>query len=237
MAHGMETTNESDTSPPAAVPENCPASAGDALDVTDRKPAPFGRPFAPGVSGNPGGRPKDTIAALVRDATCDGADVVAFLVAVVRDDVDGRMADKGGMIDRLFADATALEKRADKLEKDAGAAVCVVADDVRKMRDEAFTFRARADALRLRLARKRKIAVAVKTRVAAAQVLLERGWGKPLETVDLTLGNPDGSPLGGDGRPPPPRGPLANLTNGDLAEIGAVLERATKRDQVVEVSP
>lgn len=236
----METTNESTENAAPAPAENGETSAADpaAPDLAQAKRAdgmPVGRPFQPGVCANPGGRPKDPIAALVREATCDGADVVTFLVAVVKDEVDGRIADKGGMIDRLLADAGVLEKRAKRLEEEAGIAVAIVAPDVKKLREEAADLKARAEGLRARLARKRKIAVPVKTRVAAAEVLLERGWGKAVERVDLTVGNPDGSPIGGDGHPLP-EGPLAHLNGEDLAAIGEVLDRAAKRTEVVEVA-
>ena len=42
---------------------------------------PQGRPWAPGVSGNPGGRPKG-LARLAREATNDGVDLVAFFVSI-----------------------------------------------------------------------------------------------------------------------------------------------------------
>ena len=43
--------------------------------------AVVGRPFAPGVSGNPGGRPPGR-ARLAREATGDGVDVVGFFTLV-----------------------------------------------------------------------------------------------------------------------------------------------------------
>ena len=42
-----------------------------------------GRPFAPGNSANPGGRPKG-LASLVREQTNDGAELVAFMLSVLR---------------------------------------------------------------------------------------------------------------------------------------------------------
>jgi hypothetical protein len=42
-----------------------------------------GRGFLPGQSGNPGGRPRG-IAALVRDQTADGAELVAYMLRVLR---------------------------------------------------------------------------------------------------------------------------------------------------------
>lgn len=44
-----------------------------------------GRPFLPGVSGNPGGRPKG-FAARVRELTRDGEDVLGVVVAILHDD-------------------------------------------------------------------------------------------------------------------------------------------------------
>ena len=42
-----------------------------------------GRPFAPGNSANPGGRPKG-LASLVRERTKDGAELVEFMLRVLR---------------------------------------------------------------------------------------------------------------------------------------------------------
>jgi hypothetical protein len=42
-----------------------------------------GRPFAPGNSANPGGRPKG-LASLVREQTRDGAELVQFMLSVLR---------------------------------------------------------------------------------------------------------------------------------------------------------
>ena len=41
----------------------------------------IGRPFTPGISGNPGGRPR-SIGRLAREATDNGVDIVAFFVSV-----------------------------------------------------------------------------------------------------------------------------------------------------------
>jgi len=45
--------------------------------------AASGRPWLPGQSGNPGGRPKG-LAALVRERTKDGAELVDFMYSVFR---------------------------------------------------------------------------------------------------------------------------------------------------------
>ena len=53
---------------------------------TVRKPAPRTtreRPFTPGVSGNPGGRPPG-LARLAREATGNGVDIIAFFTLVSR---------------------------------------------------------------------------------------------------------------------------------------------------------
>ena len=42
-----------------------------------------GRPFAPGMSGNPGGRPKG-LSSLIRDQTREGAELVAFHLRILR---------------------------------------------------------------------------------------------------------------------------------------------------------
>jgi hypothetical protein len=191
---------------------------------------PTGTPFQTG--GPPGpGRPRDPFAALFREASRDGIEMVEFAFAVLRDDLDGRIADKAGLCDRLEVDAQIAETEAAKARDDGD--VFRIATCETKARE----LRTRAKAMRSRLARKRKIAVPVKTRLQAWDYICTRGWGKPLERVDLTLGNPDGSPMGS--KPTDAPGVLARLTAADMADLassmGAVLDRASKRE--VDVTP
>lgn len=223
----METTDESGGDPvpgPAAIT---------AQTVEPRRPdgLPVGRPWQPGQpSANPTGRPRDPFAALIREGTKDGVELVEFALACLRDDLDGRIADKSGLCDRMDLDAAAAEEMAAKA-RDAGDVFGTATHETR-----ARELRAKAKAMRTKLARKRKIPVPVKSRIAALEYLSNRGWGKPRETIDLSLGNPDGSPLGANPAMPAP-GALSSLTVGDLAEIGAVLERATKRGEPIEAEP
>lgn len=57
----------------------------DSSDGTTRRRGP-GRPFQPGQSGNPGGRPKSDVARLIREKTGDGETLVEFLLAVKDND-------------------------------------------------------------------------------------------------------------------------------------------------------
>lgn len=224
------------------TPEKPTEDAQEALDVaaeTGRGSAgklradgmPVGRPFVPGICTNPGGQPKDPIARVVRDLTCNGEEVVKFLLAVVRDDLDGRMADKGGVVDKLEVDAKLAEDELARA-RDEGDML-----KIGELEKKARELRERAKLLRAKLARKRKVAVAVKTRVAAAQILLDRGWGRARETIDLKLGG-DGTAIGVAASAPAP-GALAALEAADLAAIGEVLERAAKRAEpvTIEVEP
>ena len=68
-----------------------------------------GRPFKPGVTGNPGGRPKG-LAALVREKTKDGQDPIGFLVRVLKGKIRGvkmehRIAAAKELLDRGFGRA------------------------------------------------------------------------------------------------------------------------------------
>jgi hypothetical protein len=218
----MDTTGETPETgqdDPAAISEPTPARRPDGL--------PVGRPFVAGApSANPLGRPRDPFAALIREGTRDGQELVEFAFAVLRDDLDGRIADKAGLCDRLEVDAQIAETEAAKARDDGD--VFRIATCETKARE----LRTRAKAMRSKLARKRKVAVPVKTRMAALEYLSNRGWGKPLERVDLTLGNPDGSPMGS--KPTDAPGVLARLTAADMADLatsmGAVLDRASKRE-------
>ena len=67
----------------------------------------IGRPFQPGVSGNPGGRPKGVVSR-IREQTNDGAELVDFLVQVVRDETEPtrvRIEAAGELLDRGFGRA------------------------------------------------------------------------------------------------------------------------------------
>ncbi len=57
----------------------------DELVVRRGPSAARGRPFSPGVSGNPGGRPKGFVRR-IREETCDGAELVDFMLSVFRDE-------------------------------------------------------------------------------------------------------------------------------------------------------
>lgn len=59
------------------------AVAGSLAVAENSKRAAPGRPFRPGQSGNPGGRPKG-LAALIRQQTGDGAELVGFALKVLR---------------------------------------------------------------------------------------------------------------------------------------------------------
>jgi hypothetical protein len=48
----------------------------------------IGRPFPPGVSGNPGGRPRGLVSA-IRSETRDGAELVQFMLSVLRGEIGG----------------------------------------------------------------------------------------------------------------------------------------------------
>jgi hypothetical protein len=73
--------------------------------------APFavvpGRPFLPGQSGNPGGRPK-LLSTLVKEQTQDGAELVEFMVRVLRNKRQSmrlRMEAAAWLADRGFGKA------------------------------------------------------------------------------------------------------------------------------------
>lgn len=57
------------------------------MPAENSNPTAPGRPFKPGQSGNPGGRPKG-LAAQIRDATKDGQEIVEFYLQVFRGNHD-----------------------------------------------------------------------------------------------------------------------------------------------------
>jgi hypothetical protein len=89
-----------------------------------------GRPFPPGVSGNPGGRPRGLVAT-IRAETEDGAEMVAFMLRVLRDqEADVRLRDRVAaatwLADRCFGkppQALAVNLAAPDSERDAENAV------------------------------------------------------------------------------------------------------------------
>jgi hypothetical protein len=188
-----------------------------------------GRGFLPGVSGNPGGKPRDPFARLIRERTKDGLELVEFALAVLRDDLTGRVAAQVGVLEVFEGDLAALEikyKRAK--EADDVMATATLAGQVKDLKAQIVKLKKSQNT-------KRKIPVAVKSRLAALVWLGERGWGRAVERVDLKLGG-DGTPIGGAAPGAPDQGVLLKLTESDLAKIGVVLEDASKRPEIVESS-
>lgn len=69
-----------------AEPDNSEPSAG-SEPLSKRRVG--GRPFQPGQSGNPGGRPKGDLARLIRERTQDGKKLVDFWFSVLDNNVPG----------------------------------------------------------------------------------------------------------------------------------------------------
>lgn len=72
-------------------------------------PRQRGRPFKPGQSGNPGGRPRG-LALTVRKATKNGTELITFLVQVatgrIQASVRDRLVATGMLLDRAFGKPT-----------------------------------------------------------------------------------------------------------------------------------
>lgn len=66
-----------------------PENSGDSASEQRDSAKPRGRPFQPGQSGNPGGRPKGDLARLVRERSSDGKRLVDFWFQVLDNKVPG----------------------------------------------------------------------------------------------------------------------------------------------------
>jgi hypothetical protein len=81
------------------------ASCGQvAAESSGEAPRVIGRPFPKGVSGNPGGKPKG-LASRIREETANGAEMVAFVLDVFRDDTEStkmRLEAATWLADRAF---------------------------------------------------------------------------------------------------------------------------------------
>jgi hypothetical protein len=77
------------------------------------EPRSIGRPFAKGVSGNPGGRPKGLVRK-IREETRDGDEMVEYMLRVARDETEpskARIDAYTWLADRGFGKPTKTEVR------------------------------------------------------------------------------------------------------------------------------
>lgn len=134
--------------------------------------------YLPGETGNAGGRPKDPFPEMIRGFTNGGKELMDFALAVLRDNLSGRVGAKAGVVESMLAEVAYMRKIAE--QKGRGNS------------EEADALEFKAKSLATKLGRKRKIPVSVKDRMQALQWLTERGWGKVRDTPgeDITPSGP-----------------------------------------------